>query len=175
MKKEDCFELGIVTKPYSFKGEVIIFLDTDVPKNYYNLDHVFLEINKQLVPFFIEKTKVQQNKQKIRVKFEGVETNDDTVRVVNKKVFLPLTLLPILGDNQFYYHEIVGFKVFNEKNEMLGNVLEVLDYTANRLISISINNKEALLPFNDSHIISVNKIDKIIKLNVPEGLMDLYI
>ncbi|MCT4581578.1 MAG: ribosome maturation factor RimM [Flavobacteriales bacterium] len=173
MKKDDCFELGIITKIHSFKGEVILFLDTDRPQNYYNIEHLFLEINKQLVPFFIEKRKVQKT-QSLRVKFEGINTEDEALSITNKKAFLPLSSLPQLNDDQFYYHEIIGFTITDAQNKVVGQIIEVIDNSANRLVSVSINNKEALLPFNDNHILKVDKPNQTIQLEIPEGLLELY-
>ena len=173
MKKEECFELGIITKIHSFKGEVILFLDTDVPENYYKLEHLFIEINKQLVPFFIEQLKIQKTKN-LRLKFEGTNTEQDALSLTNKKVFLPLAMLPELNADQFYYHEIIGYSITNEKSELIGNILEVIDNSSNRLISVSIKDNEALLPFNDNHILKIDKPNKTIQLQIPEGLVELY-
>ncbi len=173
MKKEDCFELGIITKIHSFKGEVILFLDTDIPQNYYKLQQLFIEINKQLVPFFIESAKVQKTTH-LRVKFDGVTTEDQALSLTNKKVFLPLTQLPELKEDQFYFHEIVDFSIVDKQEKIVGNVIEVIDNSSNRLISVMINNKEALLPFNDNHILKVDKPNKTIQLDIPEGLLAIY-
>lgn len=173
MKADDCFELGKITKIHSFKGEVILFLDTDVPENYYNIEHLFLEINKQLVPFFIESKKVQKA-QSLRVKFEGVNTEEDALIITNKKAFLPLAALPQLKEDQFYYHEITDFNITNQQNEVVGSIIEVIDNSANRLVSVKVNNNEALLPFNDNHILKVDKPNKTIQLDIPEGLLELY-
>ena len=174
MKKEDCFQLGLISKIHSFKGEVILFLDTDVPENYYDLTHFFLEVNKQLVPYFIEK-KQKHKQNQLRITIDGVRTQEDAEKLTGKSVFLPLEMLPELEPHQFYFHEIVGFEVVNEKDERVGEIIEVIDNPVNRLLNVKLpNEKEALLPFNDNHILKVNKPKKTIQLSIPEGLLELY-
>ena len=81
MKKEDCFYLGKISKPFGYKGEVSVFLDVDSPEEYSELEEVYVEINKRLVLYEIESIRIQTNKAVVR--FADV-TNEDVARLVGK-------------------------------------------------------------------------------------------
>ena len=72
MQKEDCFYLGKIVKKYSFKGELLIKLDTDEPAIYENLDAVFVDLRNNFLPFFIESSQLHKS-ELLRVKFEEVK------------------------------------------------------------------------------------------------------
>ena len=93
MQLNDFYYLGKITKKFSFRGEVIIFLDTDSPKFYYNIKKIFIKINHVLTPFNI--TSVKPNKtNRIRVKINGIDTENDSEKLINKEIYLPLESLP---------------------------------------------------------------------------------
>lgn len=173
MTKDDCFELGVISKTFSFKGEVILFIDSDQPEHYYNMDMLLLEINKKLVPFFIEESRVHKTNQ-LRVKFDSVKDEADAKRLTKKKVFLPLAALPELGDEQFYYHEIIGFTLIDQDDREVGEILEYVDNPANPMLEVKYNDKEALIPYNDRVHISIDKEGKKLKIEIPEGLLAIY-
>jgi 16S rRNA processing protein RimM len=57
MNKDQCFYLGSVAKLHGYKGGLSLYLDVDYPDDYTEMESVFIEINKQLVPFFMESSK----------------------------------------------------------------------------------------------------------------------
>ena len=174
MKKEDCFYLGKIIKKYSFKGEVLAKLDTDQPEIYENLDAVFIELKNNLVPFFVEHSQLHKS-ELLRIKFEDVIDEAGADAIMKSDLYLPLAALPKLEGNKFYFHEVIGFEVEDEHFGKVGVIKAINDTTAQALFEIDRNGIEILIPMNDEFIIKVDRANKTILVNTPEGLIDLYL
>lgn len=174
MRKKDCFYLGKVAKKYSFKGEVLVYLDTDEPELYTELESMFVEINGHLVPFFIERSSIHREKF-LRTQFEDMDSEEIADTIVGKDVYLPLTMLPKLEGNKFYYHEIVGFDAIDQRLGNFGTVLRIIDNGVQALFEVQKDEAIILIPLIDEFIIEVNRENRSILFNTPEGLIDLYL
>lgn len=166
--------MGKIVKKYSFKGELLVKLDTDDPKFYTKMESVFVEKNKNLVPFFIERSSLHKS-ELLRVKFENINGDEDADPLINSHLFLPLGLLPKLIGNKFYFHEIIGFKVIDSSFGEVGLITGVNESTFQPLFEIDCNGKEILIPLIDNFIINVDRDNKTIQLEVPKGLIEIYL
>ena len=173
MLKKDCFYLGKIVSKYSFKGEVLIKLDTDEPEEYENLESVFISLGNNLVPFFIKKSSLHKSTL-LRVRFEEIINESDADRVMGSEIYLPLTLLPKLSGTKFYFHEIIGFTLLDSVHGDIGIVESVNDTTSQALFEVKKDGKELLIPINDQIITKVDRELKTIHVTTPEGLVDLY-
>lgn len=167
---DEYFNLGVISKVFSFKGEVIVRFDLNYPKILNNLNTFFLEINGELVPYQIEELSFQK-KNFAKVKLMGIDTEISAKKIVRSNIYLPDEFLPKLDKDEFYHHEIIGFSVFNQHNEKLGEINQVYDLPSNPLIELIINNKETLIPL--SLMEQINKKEKEIKVIIPNGLLDV--
>lgn len=174
MKKEDCFYLGKIVSKYSFKGELLIKLDTDQPELYENLDTLFIEVRNTLIPFFIENSQLHKS-DLLRVQFEDVVNEADADALIKSDVYLPLQLLPKLEGNKFYFHEVIGFTVEDVNYGTVGILVSINDSTAQALFEIEQDGNEILIPMNDEFIEKVDRENKTIFVKTPEGLIDLYL
>ena len=77
--------------------------------------------------------------------------------------------------NKFYYHEIQGFKAIDSKYGEIGLVHQVVNQSVQPLLSILKGKKEVLIPIVDEIIKEVNRENKCIYLDCPEGLIDIYL
>ena len=101
MTIKDCFYVGTIVSKFSFKGEVLIKLDSDDPEMYEELESVFIALGNNLVPFFVEKSSLHKS-DLLRVKFEEVNSEADADALLKHKIYLPLAALPKLSGNKFY-------------------------------------------------------------------------
>ncbi len=174
MQKEECFFLGKIVSKYSFKGEVLVKLDTDDPEIYDNMESVFVSIGNNLVPFFIERCRLHKSSL-LRVQFEEVKDENTADRILGAELFLPLIALPELSGNKFYYHEIIGFELLDEVHGNIGVVTAVNDSASQALFEAEKDGKQLLVPINDAIITKVDRKNRVIYVSTPEGLVDLYL
>ena len=170
---EDCFNLGYIAKLHGFKGEVSLFLDVTDVTNYQDLKLIYLELNDQLIPFPIDQLKLMP-KGLATIKLKGVDSELKAKELVKKRAFLPLTMLPQLGDTEFYDHEIIHFHVIDVNKGKIGVVEQVIDLPANPLLQIMDGEREILVPLTPGLVSRVNREEKMLEIHTPEGLLELY-
>ena len=174
MRKEDCFFLGKIVSKHSYKGEVLIKLDTDEPRIYENMESVFVALGSNLVPFFIEKSRLHKSSL-LRVQFEEVKSEEDADRLMDSELYLPLEMLPKLSGYKFYYHEIIGYTLQDEEHGFIGTITGVNDVATQALIEAEKDGKHLLIPISDEIIRKVDREESVIHVRTPEGLIDLYL
>ena len=172
MTLNDCFYIGTIVSKFSFRGEVLIKLDSDDPEMYEEMESVFIALGNNLVPFFIEKSTLHKS-DLLRVKFEEVDSEADAEALLKHKIYLPLEALPTLTGNQLYYHEAIGFEVMDNQYGYVGKITAINDNTVQPLFEVEDEAEHQIL-------IPINFLDKIdregrkITVNTPEGLIELY-
>jgi 16S rRNA processing protein RimM len=111
----------------------------------------------------------------LRIRFEEVINESDAERIIGSKLYLPLSFLPKLSGNKFYYHEVIGFSVIDDKKGNVGVITGVNDNASQALFEIKKENKQLLIPISDDIIQKVDRKLKSVFVTAPEGLIDLYL
>ncbi|WP_273565448.1 ribosome maturation factor RimM [Maribacter halichondriae] len=175
MRKEECFYLGKIVSKYSYKGEVLVKIDTDEPELYDDLESVFVRLSgDNLVPFFIARCRLHKSNL-LRIDFEEVNEEADADRIMGSELYLPLTFLPKLEGNKFYFHEVIGFTLLDSVHGDIGKVVSVNATTAQALFEVQKADKQLLIPINDEIITKVDRTNKVIEVVTPDGLVELYL
>ena len=111
----------------------------------------------------------------LRIRFEDIDSESEADLLIKKELYLPLTQLPDLKGNQFYYHELIDFKVKENTGKTIGHLRSVNDQTTQALFEIIDDKKRMILvPVHDDFIIKVDRENSILILDLPDGLLDIY-
>jgi 16S rRNA processing protein RimM len=169
MEKKDCFKIGYVAKTHGLKGEVT--LNISEPVEFDSIKSVFLDLRDSLVPHFI--SSFSDRGDKVFIKFEDVDTPEKAFLLKGSSIYLPKEVRPKLKRGDFYDDEVIGFMVIDENLGELGNITSVSAAGPNRLLAIQFKSKEMLVPINGPFIKSTNKTKKTIKVELPDGFLDI--
>ena len=171
MEKQDCFLLGTIFKLHGYKGDVNIYNDNDIPLVYTDIEFFYIEDNNELIPYFAESVRPKK-KQVLLVKLEDVDSEEQALKILKQKVYLPNKFLPEI-ENVNPDKLIVGFDVIDNTLGKIGIVNSVNDKTSQKLIVVKDGKKEFLIPFHDNFVININLKKKILEVNIPQELIDI--
>jgi 16S rRNA processing protein RimM len=166
------YTIGYVQRTVGLKGEFAIRLDVDEPKRYMGIDALFLQDETENIPLFLTSSRV--NGTEMVVKPEGVDSQEEARRCVGKTVCLPMAALPDIGEKRFYFHEIKGFEVIDERCGAIGIVEGVIERMMQPVLQVLDGRIEILLPLPEGAVQKVDRVDRKLYVQSPEGLIELY-
>lgn len=169
----DYYYLGLITKPFGYKGQVIIYLDTDEPERYADLQAVFIAEGGEYIPYMIEEIQLRGDHTAI-VKFEDID-GESAKSLLKSELYLPMSELPPLTGNNFYYHEVIGFTIIDKEKGDIGTCKDFLDVNGQSIMVIDHLGKEILIPAVDDFFDEIDRANQKMHIHAPEGLIDIYL
>lgn len=173
MELEDYFEIGYIIKPHGLKGALNIYLDVDDPQQYKKMESVVVNQNNNLIPFFI--SSIQISGKKGIMKLDDIDTIDQALELKSASLLLPIELLPELKDGQFYYHEVIGYSIHDDRIGELGIIENIFSGSNQDLIAMRYKEKEVLIPINDELVKKADHNLKVVFISLPDGLLEIYL
>ncbi|MDD4603994.1 MAG: ribosome maturation factor RimM [Bacteroidales bacterium] len=174
MNKDDFYYLGKVLKTYGNKGQLLVQMEVDNPENYLDLESVYIDTHGERIPFFLTSLELKHHRRAI-FQFQDINSVEDAEVFSGLEMYLPVTQLPILEGNGFYFHEVIGYTVTDSHHGNIGSVEDILELPQQSLLQIRHGDKEILIPIVDEIIKSVNHQQKKIEIEAPAGLIDIYL
>lgn len=170
IKKEEVFKIGIINKPHGVKGEVSFTFTDDIFDRVEDCDYLVLLLDGILVPFFIEEYRFRSDNVAL-VKFEGIDSTEKARTLTNVKVYYPVKFMDDQEEISSWNY-FIGFRVEDIHHGCLGTVVDVDDATLNVLFVIENGDEEVLLPAHEEFILDIDRKKKILKVDIPDGLLD---
>ena len=161
---EEKVELGIITKPFGIKGEMIIKPFANNPINLIDANKVWIDEK------IYDLSNCRNGHNKLIVKFKNIDNIDDVIPLRGKIVSVQSNSLKELEDNNYYHYQIIGSTVIDKKIGDIGKVIEIIETGSNDVYVILKNKSEYLIPASKKNILNIDLTNKIILVDLPENL-----
>ena len=177
IKQEELIEIGKFQKTHALKGELnaIIKIDVDFLEEG---NPLIVNIEGIYVPFYATSIR-DKGKTSYLLKIKDIDNEEEAKPFVNKSIYaLKSELAPFLDMDEEELRDedyILGFEVFDSSNEtLLGKIIGIDTTTSNVLIIVETPDGETIMiPAVDEFVTTIDENQKMIKVNLPEGLIDL--
>ena len=166
-------QIGKLVATHGLTGEIILKHSLGKKTDFKTAEAIFIEkIKNEYLPYFHEKSILKNNEETI-IKLEGVDTKEAAAKLLQKKVWLTKTDFENLVSASAPVN-LIHFFVFNNK-EKLGIVESVIAQPQQILLQITMNNKEVLIPINESTLKKIDRKKKEVHVSLPDGLLEVYL
>ena len=100
MNSNQLFLLGYISRKHGYKGNVVLFIDTDHPNYYHSIKNVWININGMNTPFIIDHIKILKKDQLV-LTLKNID-QEKSNQLINKEVYLPIDQVPILKEDEYF-------------------------------------------------------------------------
>ena len=163
-------KIGSLLKPVGTRGEIKTDIPDEFLEDFVNAAHVFILINGSYVPYFIES--VRETNQ-ILVKFEDMDDPEEASTVSQKDIFMEeKNITSTEFANQKDKEQLLDYTIISNR-ENIGTIIAVEIFPQQIMAVVQKDSKPFYLPLVDQFIVEINEEDKIIYMDLPDGILDI--
>lgn len=155
--------IGILGKPHGISGEILMYLRTDFPERIRNGKFVYLGEHHKIIKI----ESVRKHSRGLILRFEGIQSIEEVENLRQMEVYVKTENLPPLPANEYYHHQLLGMRVFDENEIEIGVLTEILETGANDVYVVKCpNGKEELIPALKENLLKIDVNQKIMAVKL---------
>lgn len=171
MDNQDYIYLGKILKPFSYKGELKIYIEDFYIDQIKELDYFLLKIQGSYIPFTIKS--ITKNKSNIfRIFLDGIDSEDLAKKLADVKIYAENNLIKTEVLEKKNNYIFIDYVIYNN-NAIIGKIIDIIENENQDLFEVVFNEKRILIPLVDEFVVNIDNDNKKIIMNLPEGLTDL--
>lgn len=163
---DDVVIIGHIGAPYGVKGWVRVVSYTDPPENLMGYRPWLVQPSGADPGAWrsIECSAVKSHGSGFIATFEGVTDRDQAQALTGCRIGVDAEALPAVDDNEFYWRDLIGQTVVNQRGEVLGCVDRLIETGARDVLVIN-GLQEVLIPFVDQFVTEVDLDKRVIRVD----------
>ena len=171
MDNQDYIYLGKILKPFSYKGELKIYIEDFYIDQIKELDSFLLKIQGSYIPFTIKA--ITKNKSNIfRIFLDGIDSEDLAKKLADVEIYADNNLIKTEVLEKKNNYIFIDYVIYNN-NVIIGKIIDIIENENQDLFEVVFNEKRILIPLVDEFVVNIDNDNKKIIMNLPDGLTDL--
>lgn len=155
--------IGRFGRPHGVKGLITVVSFTEPRENIIDYTDWHVGNHNQWTP--IKGLQTSVNNKFILAHIEGYHDRDQVAHLTNLEIAIKREQLKTLSADEYYWHDLVGMRVVNRSNEMLGDVTEMLATGSNDVLVVE-GERRHLIPYLPGEVvIDINASQRVITVD----------
>ena len=168
MSKITLIPFGLLIKPHGLKGYISIKFFNKDSRLLKENDRVFFEND---IDNFLTIKNINYNSKNNLIRFFEYLNRNDVEKFNNKEIFVDKNIFPELLDNQNYFVDFIGCKLFSHKDKEIGTIKDVIPIKQNDILAINTSDGEKYVPFAKELIMFFDKNEKKLVMKIHKGII----
>jgi len=107
------------------------------------------------------------------LRIEGVTDRTEAEKLRGCKIELDADLFPPTDEGEYYWRDLIGLEVFSKAGDRIGRVVRLVERGEQDLLIVDIDGREAMIPFVEPIVVTVDVAAGRLVIDPPEGLLEL--
>lgn len=168
----DFQSIGKIGKPFGVQGKLRLSCSDAIIDHLQTINFVFLPRGGHYVPYRIEG--IYEEKDWL-IKFDGLDSPQEAKECSGNELFLPAKDLPEQWEEEqddFFFSPIVGYQLIDQNQIKVGEILRIIEMPEQELAVVLHKEEECMIPLHETLVIGIDHSDRIVQLEIAEGLLD---
>jgi len=162
--------LGKVLKPHGIHGWLRILSFASSPEVFVRAGKVWLSLEDRIGPHDVMDAK--SFKGVVLLKLKGIGDRNEAERFRGWEILVDASQIPKEEDEYFWF-ELKGLAIVDEKGQVLGEVVDLLETKAHTLLVAKGSAKEFYVPMVDEIVKEISLQGGYVRIKAIEGLLEL--
>lgn len=167
---EELFQVGVVVGIHGLRGDLKVQPLTPGSDSLLFAREVFLRRDGREKEDYVP-SRTTRHKGNILLRLEGLEHISKVEGLVGSQVFMRLSELPELPEDEFYWFQLTGARVFDRRHGEIGEIVDVFTTAAHDILEVEGPYGEVLIPVVDEMILEVDLEGGTLDVDLPDGLV----
>ncbi|GIV88128.1 MAG: ribosome maturation factor RimM [Chloroflexus sp.] len=168
---DDLLYIGVLGAPFGVRGQIKLHSISSHPEHLIrHLRTVFIgpkRIPHQVTRLFLHKPGL------LIIQLQSVTDRDTASDLRGAEVYIAAADAAPLGEDEFFYHDLIGLAAVTDTGDLIGEVRDVLETGAGEIAVIARRGRaDALVPMVRDFIVAIDLVERRLVIRPIDGLLD---